>query len=281
MFLIDLNCSTTARQYIIRSEIMSNSGIKMYRSEPIILAIDTTSSEARLAVSISESVITALAIKSDRPHSQTLFSQISTLLQLADVKVEEIGALAVSAGPGSFTGLRVGMAAAKGLADSLNKPCLGVDSLDLHALASGIEGAHLVMLCAGRGEVYCGFRDVASEDIVDRSSIDKVGEPLSVLRSVTGYLRRSPLIIVGDGAYKYKDSVSDLIRQLRPVPSHPFVQSTPAYGTTETIFLKPGLNISSVLAQRAALLMKKNQTAPAAPHYVRQSDAEIGWERRQ
>jgi hypothetical protein len=82
---------------------------------------------------------------------------------------------------------------------------------------------------------------------------------------MTEYLRRSPLIVVGDGAYKYKEEVSDFINQLR-------------VGTTEAIFLKPGLNISSVLAQRAALLMKKNQTAPAMPHYVRQSNAEIGAE---
>ena len=267
--LVGLNCSTTARQYIIRPEIMSNSGFKADRAGPIILAIDTSSSEARLAVSIAENVIAALAIRNDRPHSQTLFSQISTLLQLSDIKVEEIGAFAAATGPGSFTGLRVGLAAVKGLADSLRKPCLGVDSLDLHALASGIDGAHLVMLCAGRDEVYCGFRDVAFGDIVDRPAGDKVGEPLSVLRAMPEYLRRSPLIIVGDGGYKYKDETSGLIDQLR------------VYGTIETIFLKPSLNIPSVLAERAALLMKENRIAPAAPHYIRQSDAEIGRDGRQ
>jgi tRNA threonylcarbamoyl adenosine modification protein YeaZ len=190
-------------------------------------------------------------------------------LQLVDVKVEEIGAFAVATGPGSFTGLRVGLAAVKGLADSLDRPCLGIDSLDLHALASGFDGAHLVMLSAGRGEIYCGFRDVASGDIVDRSIGDKVGRPSSVLRAITEYLRRSPLIVVGDVGYIYKEETSDLINQLR------------VDGTTNTIFLKPGLNIPSVLAQRAALLMQKNQTPPAAPHYIRQSDAEIMWERRQ
>ena len=266
---------------------MSNSGFKADRSEPIILAIDTSSSEARLAVSISESIIAALIVKSDRPHSQTLLSQISTLLQIAGVSVEDVGAFAACAGPGSFTGLRVGLAAAKGLADSLNRPCLGVDSLDLHALASGVDGAHLVMLCAGRGEVYCGFRDVASRDIIDRPVSDKVGAPSTVLRAMTESLRRSLLIVVGDGAYKYKEEVSDLIGQLRsvpsasPVPSAPVAPAAPAYGTTETIFVKPGLNIPSVLAQRAAFLMKENRAAPAAPHYIRQSDAEIGWERRQ
>jgi tRNA threonylcarbamoyladenosine biosynthesis protein TsaB len=259
---------------------MSNSGFKTDQAGPIILAVDTSSSEARLAVSISESVIAALTVKNNRPHSQALFSQISTLLQLADVKIGEVGAFAVATGPGSFTGLRVGMAAVKGLADSLNKPCIGVDSLDLHALASGLDGAHVAMLCAGRGEVYCGFRVVASGDIVDRPVGDKVGEPSSVLSAMTEYLRRSPLIIVGDGGYIYKDEVSDLINHLRSTPSASPVSSVPADMEAETIFLKPGLNIPSVLAQRAALLMKENRAAPAAPHYVRRSDAEIGLERR-
>lgn len=240
---------------------MSNSGFKAIRTEPIILAIDTSSSEARLAVSASESVIATLTIRNILPHSQTLFAQISTLLELAYIKIEEISAFAVGTGPGSFTGLRVGLAAVKGLADSLNKPCLGIDSLDLHAMASGIDGAHLVMLGAGRGEVYCGFRIVASGSIVDRPISDRVGEPLSVLRGLADYLRQSPLIIVGDGVYKYKDEIAN--------------------EEIEMIFLKPGLNISSVLAQRAALLLKENQTAPAAPHYIRQSDAEIEWRRRQ
>jgi tRNA threonylcarbamoyladenosine biosynthesis protein TsaB len=248
---------------------MSNSGSKVDRPGPIILAIDTSSSEARLAVSFSENVVAALTVKNDRPHSQTLFSQISTLLQLADVKAEEIDAFAVATGPGSFTGLRVGLAAVKGLSDGLRKPCIGVDSLDLHALASGADGAHLVMLCAGRGEVYCGFRDVASGDIVDRPISDKVGEPSSVLRGMTECLRRSPLIVVGDGGYKYKEETSDLIDRFR------------ADGKTVTVFLKPDLNISSVLARRAALLMKENRGTPAAPYYIRQSDAEIVWERRQ
>jgi tRNA A37 threonylcarbamoyladenosine modification protein TsaB len=102
---------------------------------------------------------------------------------------------------------------------------------------------------------------VASGDIIDRPISDRVGDPLSVLRGLTDYLRQSPLIIVGDAAYKYKDEIAN--------------------EETEMIFLKPGLNISSVLAQRAALLLKENQSAPAAPHYIRQSDAEIEWRRRQ
>jgi len=193
-------------------------------------------------------------------------------LRLAEVKIRDVSAFAVATGPGSFTGLRVGLAAIKGLADSLNKPCLGVDSLDLFALASGLDGAHLVMIGAGRGEVYCGFRDVASGDIINGSKNDKVGGPSSVLRAMTQYLRRPRLIITGDVGCKYEEEVLDFISQLQ-------VDGARESNLQRTIFLKPAQNTSAVLAQRAAFLMKKNQIAPVIPHYIRPSDAEIRWRR--
>src|SRR5262245_54127993 len=266
--LSGLNCSTTARQYIIYSEIMSNSGFKADRSGPIILAIDTSSSEARLAVSISESVIAALTVKSDHPHSQALFSQISTLLQLADIKIEEIGAFAAATGPGSFTGLRVGLAAVKGLADSLNRPCLGVDSLDLHALASGIDGAQLVVIGAGRGEVYCGLRDLSSGDICGGPIADQVGAPSEVLRVMMQYLRQAPLIITMDGRCADSPTLVKLLQMDLASASVP-----------QPIFLKSFLNTSAVLAQRAVRLIEENRLSQVAPHYIRQSDAEMKWTR--
>jgi len=252
---------------------MSNTDFKVDWTEPVILAIDTSSSEARLAVSSAENIIATLSIRNNRPHSQTLLLQILTLLRLAEIKIQDVSAFAAVTGPGSFTGLRVGLAAVKGLADSLNKPCLGVDSLDLLALVSGLDGAHLVMIGAGRGEVYCGFRNVVSGDIVNGSRHDKVGNPVSVLRAMTQCLRQPRLIIIRDARdieCKYEEEVFDFISQLQ-------VDGVEDLNPQRTIFLKPAPNTSAVLAQRAAFLMKKNQTAPVAPHYIRQSDAEIKW----
>lgn len=251
---------------------MSNTGFKMDWTEPIILAIDTSSPEASLAISSAENIVATLTIRNNRPHSQTLFSQIATLLQLAEIKIQDISAFAVATGPGSFTGLRVGLAAIKGLADSLNKPCLGVDSLDLLALATSLDGPHLVMIGAGRGEVYCGFRDVASRDIVDSSINDNVGDPPTIMRTLIQYLKKPMLIITGDGRCKYKEWEGDFISQLQ-------MDGMEASGSQRTIFLKLVPNASVVLAQRAAFLMKKKQIPPVIPHYIRQSDAEIQWKR--
>lgn len=257
------------REYIIRFEIMSNTGPKVvseaHLSEPVILAVDTSSPYASLAISNGENIVSALTVKSNRPHSQALFSHISAILRLAEIKIQDISAFAAATGPGSFTGLRVGLAAVKGLADSLVKPCLGVDSLDLQSLASGSDGIHLAMINAGRGEVYCGLREVAAGEIISRSTTDKVGKPKSALRALMQDLKQALLIVTGAEGLKYKDEVLEFINDLRVIDP------------LNVIFLGESLNTSSALARRAARLIKKNQLSPAAPHYVRPSDAEIKW----
>jgi len=244
-------------------------GFKMNWAEPIILAIDTSSPEASLAISSAENIVATLTVRSNRPHSQTLFSHITTLLHIVEIRIQDISAFAVTTGPGSFTGLRVGLAAIKGLADSLNKPCLGVDSLDLLALATSLDGPHLVMINAGRGEVYYGFREVASRDIiVDRSISDNVGDPSTVSHALIQYLKKAMLIIVRDERFQYEEKGGDPISQLQ-------IDGMPPPGSQQAIFLKLTPNISAVLAQRAAFLMKKQHIPLVRPHYIRQSDAEI------
>ncbi len=254
---------------------MSNTRIKANHvapiiHSPIILAVDTSSTESSLSVSRGESIIVTLNVRNDRPHSQVLFSQLSAVLKLAEKNIQDVSAFAVSAGPGSFTGLRVGLAAVKGLADSLEKPCLGLDSLDLHALASGIDGAHLVMIDAGRSEVYCGFREVSSGDIVLRSVKDCVGDPISVLRPLMLYVSQPILNIIGDGGYRYREEIAASIRELEKNRGE-------FDGVKQLVFIRPLRCISAALACSAARLIRLNQTPPVKPHYIRKSDAELKW----
>src|SRR5262249_48911464 len=203
------------------------------------------------------------------------FSHISTLLRLAEINIQDITAFAAATGPGSFTGLRVGLAAIKGLADSLDKPCFGVDSLDLFALASGLDGAHFALIDAGRGEVYCGFREIASGDIISRSINDQVGEPTVVLRAMAQFLMRSILIVIGDGVDRYQEQVSDFISKLQ-IRSGELSESQ---RVQRAVFFKRPLSVSDALVQRAHWLIKKKQASPIRPHYIKQSDAEIKWKR--
>src|SRR5437016_2867142 len=95
--------------------------------------------------------------------SAQLVPQIAALLAKHGFKKTDIGAFVVVSGPGSFTGLRVGLAAIKGLAEVLRKPIVPVSLLELIALASGHKGKVLSALDAGRGEVYAGEYEVTGE----------------------------------------------------------------------------------------------------------------------
>jgi tRNA threonylcarbamoyl adenosine modification protein YeaZ len=255
-------------QYIIRFKIMSNTELKANLEATIILAIDTSSPEMRLATSRNvegnvEKIIASLTIQDDRPHSQTLFSNISTLLRLSGAAAQDIRAFAVSTGPGGFTGVRVGLAAVKGLADSLSKPICGVNTLDLFALASGFQGAHIVMIDAGRGEIYCGFREVVSGEIIESRIYDRVGKPLEVLGDLRNSLKENlkyPPLIIANGVKFQLAEIEDILG-----------------GSDQPILINPSFRIVDALVQHAASYLKKNQNLSVKPHYIRQSDAEMKW----
>ncbi len=246
---------------------MSNTGLAEF-SKPIILAVDTSSHQASLAVSRGEEIVASISINNNLPHSQTLFPNISELLRIAGLKIQDVNVFATATGPGSFTGLRVGLAAVKGLADSLEKPCLGIDSLDLLALATGFEGNHLVMITAGRDEVYCGMREVTAGDITSRSADDKVGKPSLVLASSAPDLRAIQVIVTGSGIQKHKEEVQAFIDKYCVEMGKPLELKWQVYNDDS-------VNASVALAKSACRLLESNQTAPVKPHYIRPSDAEI------
>ncbi|OLB88548.1 MAG: tRNA (adenosine(37)-N6)-threonylcarbamoyltransferase complex dimerization subunit type 1 TsaB [Acidobacteriales bacterium 13_2_20CM_2_55_5] len=95
--------------------------------------------------------------------SAQLVPQIAALLSKHGFKKQDIDAFAVASGPGSFTGLRVGLAAIKGLAEILAKPIATVSLLEVVAIAGGTKGRVLAVLEAGRGEVYAGQYEVSDE----------------------------------------------------------------------------------------------------------------------
>lgn len=250
---------------------MSNTGYAEV-AKPIILAVDTSSRQASLAVSRCEEIVASISINNNLPHSQTLFPNISELLRIVGLKIQEVNIFATATGPGSFTGLRVGLAAVKGLADSLGKPCLGIDSLDLLALATGFEGRQLVMIEAGRDEVYCGIREVAAGDIINRSADDKVGKPSLVLQSLASDLQAVRVIATGSGVLKHKEEVQAFIDKL-------CVETGKSLELKWHSFNDDSFNASPALAGRACRLLENNQAAPVRPHYIRPSDAEIKCQR--
>src|SRR5437764_6601863 len=124
------------------------------KSEPLILAIETATRSGGVAVARGEKVLAARTGDATVSHSMNLIEMIEQALQEAGVKLSDIDLFAVAVGPGSFTGLRIGLATVKAFAAHLDRKVAGVSTLAAVAHASGAKGEVVSLLPAGRGEVF-------------------------------------------------------------------------------------------------------------------------------
>lgn len=121
----------------------------------MLLAIDTATRMASLALHDGQRLCYEATWQADRQHTVQLAARLATALEELGLPPERLGAVAVTIGPGSFTGLRVGLALAKGLALARNLPLLGIPTLDVLAVAQGRDRRMLVaVLQAGRGRIF-------------------------------------------------------------------------------------------------------------------------------
>jgi tRNA threonylcarbamoyladenosine biosynthesis protein TsaB len=120
-----------------------------------ILALETASSVCTVAVVDGGHVIAEVSLQVPRAHSTRLMPLIAQMIEESGIAKTDLDGIAVGIGPGSFTGLRIGLATAKGLALALGKPCAGVSTLKAMAFGTGAQiGLAVPMLDAKRGEVF-------------------------------------------------------------------------------------------------------------------------------
>ncbi len=130
----------------------------------IVLAIDTSSEQGSLVVLEDGGRMTEAPLRSPGGHSENLFGEIPALLRRAGVRLEDVGCFAAAAGPGSFTGVRVALAAAKGLAVALGKPMAAVSNLQ--ALAwFGEAPLRAAVIDARRGDTYTALYDSSLAEV--------------------------------------------------------------------------------------------------------------------
>ncbi len=120
----------------------------------IALAIDTTAKTATAALTENEKLIALTVLNTPNTHSVTLLPMINGLLSGASLTVKDIDLLVCSAGPGSFTGVRIGTSAIKGLAYADNKMCIGVSSLEALAMNIKEDGIVCPVMDARRNQLY-------------------------------------------------------------------------------------------------------------------------------
>jgi tRNA threonylcarbamoyladenosine biosynthesis protein TsaB len=138
----------------------------------VILVIDTTTALGSIALSEGQHLIEEMALHAPEGYSEVLFSAIGALLDRNGVTIDDIVLFAAAAGPGTFTGVRVGLACAKGLAEAMSKPVCAVSNLE--ALASfGTGKLRAVLLDARRGEVYAAVYDSSGHAVVPEHLVAK------------------------------------------------------------------------------------------------------------
>jgi tRNA threonylcarbamoyladenosine biosynthesis protein TsaB len=165
--------------------------------KPLILSVETATLSGSVALSRGEEIIAAFTGDSGISHSNTLLKDIDKLLHEAQLDLSEIDLFAVATGPGSFTGLRIGIATVKGLAATLDRPCAGVPTLQAVALSAGASERSVALLPAGRGEVFAQLFSVTTDGLV--TELDKATH-ISPQRLLARYDSLESVLWCGEGA---------------------------------------------------------------------------------
>ena len=219
-----------------------------------ILAVETSTLTASVAVLIDGSI----AIEKEsgvNSHSELLLPLIDECLKATKLELGDLHTIAVGAGPGSFTGLRIGMATVKGLCFAAGRSLTPVSSLAALALdfQTKERGTLLVpVLDARRGEIYAGFYRQDGDTLKSQGD-ERVLPPEELAEAVAAYEAES-ILLCGDGATKYKDLLAPIAKidlDSRQTPS------------------------ASAVARLALHMSPLEQIATAAPTYVRLPEAQI------
>lgn len=223
-----------------------------------ILALDSSGLVASVAVLEDENLLAEYTVNYKKTHSQTLLPMLDTIAKMIELDLKSVDAIAVAAGPGSFTGLRIGSATAKGLGLALDKPLIGVPTLEALAYNLwGNDGLICPIMDARRSQVYTGiyrFSDGKLQTLLAQSAVavDVLAEELN--------RRGEKVTFLGDGVPVYREKLAATLEvPFSFAPAHLNKQRAGAVGA---------------LAQRYYLEGKTESAAEHQPEYLRASQAE-------
>jgi tRNA threonylcarbamoyladenosine biosynthesis protein TsaB len=176
------------------------------RETPLILSLDTATMGGSVCVMRGERTLASVIGDAKVSHSNTLLRDIDRVLKSSGLSIQEVTLFAASAGPGSFTGLRIGLATVKALAATLSRPCVGIPTLHAVALSAGPSKATIALLPAGRGELFAQLLSVSSDGEVTEHDAAAHLPPLTVLEK---YGQSIDLTWAGAGAHLYRDLIRE------------------------------------------------------------------------
>ena len=234
-----------------------------------VLALDTTTRAGSVAVVEDERIVAERRGDDSRTHAERLPAEITALLESRGLALSDVDRFAVAIGPGSFTGLRIGIATIQGLAFVTGRPIVGVSALEaLAQMGSGPLGADDIVAAwmdAHRREVFSALYRVTTSPLFDAGRLREieapaVGDPAATLMEWTNRGHR-PSIFAGDGAVIYKDVIERIASLRAKIVEAPLLAGA----------------IGRMAAGRA---VTRGEEAPGGvrPLYVRRPDAEIARE---
>jgi tRNA threonylcarbamoyladenosine biosynthesis protein TsaB len=243
----------------------------MTTEAPLLLSIETATLGGSVALCKGNEVIATLSGDNSTSHSNTLLREIDTVLKHARRELAEVDAFAVAIGPGSFTGLRIGIATVKGLASTLERPCVGIPTLAAIAHAAGVCERVVAALPAGRGEIFVQMFSVSSDIVTPLDTAMHVS-PNQMLEKYAAF---NDIYWSGEGSYLCRDR----IKECADSNQRRFVEGNEAAVTND------GWRLSSapanLAANVAALALRRIQRKDVETAedltaiYVRPSDAEL------
>ncbi len=233
----------------------------------LILALDTSTAAGSTSVSRDDQILAAQVGDPRVPHGQRLPGDLLAVLAAAGATIADVDLFGVVAGPGAFTGLRIGIAAIQGLAFATARPVVGVSALDAWAQA-GVRGASPgdfvgAVMDAARQEVFTALYAVSDGGTLAPVEGPEVGPPAAVFERWAALTAGHVLVASGEGAARYSEALRVSVPRARvPRPEEP---------------------LAAVVARLAWRAHREGRSGPphaVRPLYVRRPDAELARDRR-
>jgi len=228
----------------------------------IVLSVDSSSKVATVALLNDDALIGEYILNDKKENSVLLMPMIEKLLKDCNLTVDDIDGFVVSKGPGSFTGLRIGMATIKGLSLGLNKPYISISSLDSLAYSiSPFHGIICPIMDALRENVYTALfknENEKLEKILDYTPLD-LDDLINILNE-----KDEEVMFIGDGLIKHKDYLKENFSKSHFAPNHLNIVHASSLGELGLELLKNGIY----------------DDPSSAPVYLKKPQAERELERR-
>ena len=242
-----------------------------------ILAIESAAMTASAALLRDGIVAAEYTVDFKKTHSQTLLPMIDEIVSMTDTDLKELDAIAVSEGPGSFTGLRIGSATAKGLGLALKKPLVAVPTLEAMAYQCwGSACPVCPVMDARRGQVYtalCRFDRQGNMETVREQQVVMLSDWLEELKKTA-----EPILFVGDGIPVVEQQIRAALPDCLFAPPHMNRQRAAAVGAlAEVLFARGKLQTA---AEHTPCYLRKSQAERERERLAAEEAESCGGERR-